>query len=54
MLKFAKDCVDAGIDTTMSVVDFIGEEEIEACRKLAVEAGAHFKVRETIREDTEY
>ena len=54
MLKFAKDCVDAGIDTTMSVVDFIGEEEIEACRKLAIEAGAHFKVRETIREDTEY
>ena len=54
MLKFAKDCVDAGIDTTMSVVDFIGEEEIEACRKLAVETGAHFKVRETIREDTEY
>lgn len=54
MLKFAKDCVDAGIDTTMSVVDFIGEEEIEACRKLAEEAGAHYKVRETIYEDTEY
>lgn len=54
MLKFAKDCVDAGIDTTMSVVDFIGEEEEEACRKLALEAGAHFKVRETIYEDTEY
>lgn len=54
MLKFAKDCVDADIDTTMSVVDFIGEEEVEACRKLALEAGAHFKVRETIYEDTEY
>lgn len=54
MLKFAKDCVEAGIDTTMSVVDFIGEEEVEACRKLAAEAGAHFKVRETIYEDTEY
>lgn len=54
MLKFAKDCVEAGIDTTMSVVDFIGEEEVEACRKLATEAGAHFKVRETIYEDTEY
>lgn len=54
MLKFAKDCVEAGIDTTMSVVDFIGEEEVEACRKLALEAGAHFKVRETIYEDTEY
>ncbi len=54
MLKFAKDCVEAGIDTTMSVVDFIGEEEIEACRKLAEQAGAHYKVRETIYEDTEY
>lgn len=54
MLKFAKDCVDAGIDVTMSVVDFIGEEEIAACGKLAEQAGAHFKVRETIYEDTEY
>lgn len=54
MLKFAKDCVDAGIDTTMSVVDFIGEEEIEACRKVVAQTGAHFKVRKTITEDTEY
>ncbi len=54
MLQFAKDCVEAGIDTTMSVVDFIGEEEIEACRKLVAETGAKFRVRETIREDTEY
>lgn len=54
MLKFAKDCVEAGIDTTMSVVDFIGEEEIEACRRLVADTGATFRVRETIREDTEY
>lgn len=54
MLKFAKDCVDAGIDVTMSVVDFIGKDEIVACGKLAEQAGAHFKVRETIYEDTEY
>lgn len=54
MLDFAKGCVQAGIETTMSVVDFIGEEEIEACRKLAEQTGAHFRVRETIREDTEY
>lgn len=54
MLKFAKDCVDAGIDTTLSVVDFIGEDEIKACAKLAEQAGAHYKVRETIYEDTEY
>lgn len=54
MLAFAKGCVDAGIDTTMSVVDFIGEEEIEACRRLVATTGAHFRVRETIREETEY
>ena len=54
MLKFTKDCVNAGIDTTMSVVDFIGEDEVRACGELAKSVGAHFKVRETIREDTEY
>jgi TatD family-associated radical SAM protein len=54
MLKFAKDCVEQGIDTSMSVVDFIGEEEIEACRRVVEQTGAHFRVRKTIHEDTEY
>ncbi len=54
MLDFAKDCVKEGIDTTMSVVDFIGEKEIEACRRLVAETGANFRVRETIYEDTKY
>lgn len=54
MLQFASDCVKEGIDTTMSVVDFIGEEEIEACRKVCESTGAKFRVRETIYEDTEY
>ncbi len=54
MLQFVRDCVDCGIDTTLSVVDFIGEEEIEACRQLTLSLGANFKVRETIYEDTEY
>ncbi len=54
MLDFAKGCVEQGIDTTMSVVDFIGEEEIEACRQLVATTGAKFRVRETIREDTVY
>lgn len=54
MLKFASDCVEAGIDTTMSVVDFIGEEEIAACAQVVASTGAKFKVRETIREDTDY
>lgn len=49
MLKFAKDCVSQGIHTVMSVVDFVGEEEIEKCREVAKECGAEFRVRETIR-----
>ncbi len=54
MLKFAKDCVSHGIDTTMSVVDFIGEEEIAACAKVVESTGAKFRVRATIYEDTQY
>jgi len=54
MLDFAKACVKEGMDTTLSVVDFIGEDEIEACRKVAESTGAKFRVRETIREDTDY
>ena len=29
-------------------------DEIKACGELAKSVGAHYKVRETIREDTEY
>jgi len=54
MLDFAKQCVEEGIDTTMSVVDFIGEEEIAACAKIVESTGAKFRVRATIHEDTEY
>ena len=45
MLDFARDCVAEGIDTVMSVVDCIGEKEIEACRKVAKSAQARFRVR---------
>lgn len=54
MLDFAKQCVAQGIDTTMSVVDFIGEEEIAACAQIVAATGAKFRVRATIHEDTEY
>lgn len=54
MLKFAKECVEAGINTTMTVVDFVGEDEIRACERLAKNAGAHFRVRATIHEGDEY
>ena len=50
MIEFAKGCIENGIDTTLTVVDFIGEEEIESCRILAEQLGAKYRVRETIRE----
>ena len=50
LIEFAKGCIENGIDTTLSVVDFIGEEEIENCRALAEQLGAKYRVRETIRE----
>ena len=50
MIEFAKGCIENGIDTTLTVVDFIGEDEIESCRILAEQLGAKYRVRETIRE----
>ena len=54
MLDFTRDCVREGIDTTMSVVDCIGEEEISACAKVVESTGAKFKIRAMIDENTEY
>ena len=48
IIDFTKGCVENGIDTTLTVVDFIGEDEINECRKLAGELGAKFRVRPTI------
>jgi len=45
MLKFAKECVEAGIDTIMSIVDVIGEQEIEQARLIAASIGATLRVR---------
>ncbi|MDL2236821.1 radical SAM protein [Christensenellaceae bacterium OttesenSCG-928-K19] len=45
MLGFAAACVKNGIDTALSVVDVIGDKEIEACRKIAEDIGARLKVR---------
>lgn len=54
MLDFVRACVSAGIDTTVSVVDLIGPEEVEACRRLAQSLGAKYRVRATIEADQEY
>ena len=51
MLDFARDCVAEGIDTVMSVVDCIGEKEIEACRKVAESVGARFRVRVMVEDE---
>ena len=54
MLDFVRACVRVGIDTTVSVVDLIGEAEVEACRKVAKSLGAKYRVRPTIEENAEY
>lgn len=46
MLDFARKAGEAGIDTVLSVVDIIGEQDIEKCRRLAEEAGVRLRVRE--------
>ncbi len=48
MLDFARECVNAGIDTVLSVVDACGVN-VEACRKVADSVGARLKVREYIK-----
>jgi len=48
VLGFAKSCIAQGIDTVLTVVDVIGEEEIEKCRRLAESMGAGFRVRRRI------
>ena len=45
MLKFTRECVEQGNDVRMTVVDVIGEENIEKSRKIAESLGAKFRVR---------
>jgi uncharacterized Fe-S cluster-containing radical SAM superfamily protein len=49
MLKFTKECVQQGNEVHMSVVDVIGEENIEKSRKLCEELGAKFILRSFAR-----
>ena len=48
MLDFARRCIAQGIDTILSVVDVIGEEEIARCEAIAHEMGARLRVRHYI------
>lgn len=46
MLQFARDCVAAGMETVMTVVDVIPKEDIERCRAIVEATGAKLRVRE--------
>lgn len=50
MLDFAKKCVMRGADVVLSVVDIIGEEEIEKAQAIADSIGARLRVRAMIHE----
>ncbi|MBD5559924.1 MAG: radical SAM protein [Clostridia bacterium] len=42
---FARKARDAGIGVTLSVVDLIGEQKVEQCRKIAEDMGVRFRAR---------
>lgn len=45
MLKFTKECVEQGNEVRMTVVDVIGDDEIEKARAICENIGAKFIVR---------
>lgn len=45
MLRFARDCKQALPEAVLTVVDCISEEELNACRRVAREAGLPLRVR---------
>lgn len=49
LLSFAQKCSEKGVHTTLSVVDCIGADEIEECRKIANSLGVNFRVRQEIK-----
>ena len=51
MLKFTADCVKYCKNVTMTVVDVIGNEEIEKSRQICEKTGAKFRVRELVKSE---
>ncbi len=49
MIEFSKECIKAGIEVLLTVVDVIDNEDIIKCRNLAEELGARFRVRSYIK-----
>lgn len=52
VLKFAEDCLAAGLKVTLSVVD-LPEVDIEACRSIAEKMGAEFRIRQLLTPESE-
>lgn len=50
MIEFAKSCKRAGVNCRFSIVDCIGKEEVEACKRLAESVRVPLLVREYITE----
>lgn len=49
LLEFAKDCKRAGVNCWFSVVDCIGNEQLEKCKKIAQDTGIPLRIREYIK-----
>lgn len=45
LLQFGRDCIYEQINVVFSVVDSIGQEEVEKCRQIVENIGAKFRVR---------
>lgn len=50
MIEFAKACKRAKVNCRFSIVDCIGKEEVDACKKLAASVGVPLLVRDYITE----
>ena len=51
LIKFAENCRNHGISTNLSIVDVIGIENVEKCKKLAMEHNLNLRVREMITDN---
>lgn len=52
VLAFARDCLEAGIRTELSVVE-LPEVDIESCRAIAEKIGANFRIRPLLTKNSE-
>ncbi len=49
MLDFAKEAVENGFETILSVVDFLPQETIDNCEKITKDIGAKFRIRHMVK-----